>query len=81
MDFISVDPGCTGCMTCADVCPTGAVDRSDPKRIDIAACLTCCACVKACPSSARTVKESPVMDRRRELHTFCSERKEPEFFI
>lgn len=44
---------CTGCGTCVDVCPAGAVALKDGKaRIDEATCVGCEACVGACPEGA-----------------------------
>ena len=49
--------------------------------IDIEKCITCCACIKNCPQSARTMKPGLVKDASVRLHTLYSQRKEPEFFI
>lgn len=53
---------CNGCGTCADVCPTGAID-SGTYEVDASKCIKCCACVKACPAGARTLNSpfAPVL--------------------
>ena len=50
-------PGqCNHCGRCATVCPTGAVSRNEAGEYETQAdrCIRCCACVKFCPSHART---------------------------
>lgn len=43
-----------GCRACLDACPTGALDPSDPARIDLGKCLFCTECANACPQQAIT---------------------------
>jgi len=81
VDFIAVGENCGGCGLCASVCPTGAVDAADPAKIDIAACITCCACIKSCPQGARSKKTGPVTDAQTRLRTLYSEPRSPEFFV
>jgi len=81
VDFIAVGGNCGGCGLCASVCPTGAVDAADPAKIDIAACVTCCACIKRCPQGARSKKAGPVTEAQTRLRTLYAEPKSPEFFV
>lgn len=47
-----IDAGkCTGCGTCVDKCPVGAIDPSE-SAIDTDACVLCCGCVNNCPAGA-----------------------------
>lgn len=46
---------CTGCATCADLCPTGAIPSAAPNTTEAEKCIKCCACVKGCPALARTL--------------------------
>lgn len=49
------DPNlCTGCGSCITVCPTQAIGE-DCLSIEASRCIKCCACVKSCPSGARTL--------------------------
>ena len=43
---------CTGCGTCASVCPMGSIDRSDFSKVP-GICIKCCACVRKCPAGAK----------------------------
>jgi ferredoxin len=52
-----IDDACNGCMVCADLCPTGALDGdvSPGYRLisfDPALCTNCTLCLKVCPMEA-----------------------------
>ena len=81
VDFIAVSDECSQCGICAEKCPVGAVDAENSRLIDTEKCITCCACIKNCPQSARLMKPGLVKDASVRLHTLYSQRKEPEFFI
>ncbi|MEA3406650.1 MAG: 4Fe-4S binding protein [Chloroflexota bacterium] len=47
------DERCTGCGTCVDVCPVGAIQLVDGvARIDQEECVECEICLSACPETA-----------------------------
>jgi ferredoxin len=81
VDFIAVENACTQCGMCAEVCPAGAIDAERSDVIDEVKCITCCACMKNCPQSARTMKAGPVKDAALRLNRLYGERKQPEFFL
>ncbi|HOI58121.1 MULTISPECIES: EFR1 family ferrodoxin [unclassified Methanoculleus] len=81
VDFIAVSDACTRCGTCAEECPTGAIDPDEGYSTDPEKCITCCACIKRCPAHARTMKSGLVWDASVRLSTLYRERKEPEYFL
>jgi len=58
-----------------------AIDPENSSCIDTIKCITCCACIKACPKTARTMKSGPVKNAAMRLNKLYKERKEPEYFI
>jgi len=47
---------CTGCGTCADVCPVEAITVDDVAEVDPDLCIDCGACVDACPVDCITME-------------------------
>lgn len=56
-----VDAGlCTGCGTCAEMCPFAAVSLQDGlATVDRAACMGCGVCVSQCPQGALSLVRAP----------------------
>lgn len=50
---------CTGCNTCAAVCPVKAIECGKTSR----KCMRCLKCVYSCPSGALNIKKSAVLRR------------------
>ena len=65
------DKKCTGCATCVEVCPTGAIAIVDEiATINQERCDACEACVEACPNGAilvvtEAVEEKAMLPRSR----------------
>ncbi|WP_292364218.1 MULTISPECIES: EFR1 family ferrodoxin [unclassified Methanoculleus] len=51
-DVFSVSDACTGCGTCARVCPAGNIDMVDGRPVWGRRCELCCACLHFCPTEA-----------------------------
>ncbi len=79
--FSAAGDACVQCGVCAEVCPPGAIDRSDSGAVDEDACILCCACVRGCPNGARTVQAPWIRDIAAGLSERCSARLEPECFL
>ncbi|MGE5593263.1 MAG: 4Fe-4S binding protein [Betaproteobacteria bacterium] len=43
---------CTGCGTCEETCPAGAITVKEVAHIDPEKCTSCGACVEECPFEA-----------------------------
>jgi ferredoxin len=72
---------CEACGTCAAACPKNAITVSEIADTDEQTCIKCCACVKVCPVSARSMDLPFIKKIAAWLHENYAERKEPETFL
>ena len=72
---------CISCMTCAENCPTDAIDEDDPAKIDQNKCIICCSCIKICPINAKSIGNEKILGLKAMLEENFMERREPELFI
>lgn len=72
---------CTSCGSCANSCPSKAIDVSNPRSTDKSKCIGCMRCISICPVKARGI--SPVMAKVAglALKKACSVPKGNELFI
>ena len=72
---------CTLCGTCATVCPTGAITVSHRVMTNPDGCISCCSCIKNCPTQARIYEAPEVKEIAEWLSKKCRDRKEPEIYV
>lgn len=72
---------CTGCMTCANLCPVGAISFEDPKKTDTKLCISCMRCLQVCPQKARHVNSMMLKVASKKVEAACKEAKNIELFI
>lgn len=79
--YPSSGKNCNGCGTCAQECPTGAIDPGRPQKPDTSKCITCMRCVYMCPFEARKAPAAGLLAVRAALAKKCAGRREPKFYL
>lgn len=72
---------CTGCGSCAALCPTGAISDQDPRQVDTVLCISCMRCVAVCPEHDRHAEAAKVAATEAKLAKLCADRKPNELFL
>lgn len=71
---------CIQCGKCAALCPAGAIDPADARKIDAAKCIGCMRCVKICPQHAKELDDAKLAGLKARLENVCSDRKLCELY-
>ncbi len=83
-EYLKVKPvvgdACTGCGTCAALCPMGSIDPQDVRQYT-GPCIKCGACIKKCPRQARYFDDPVYLQHKQELETKFTRRAEVEVFL
>lgn len=77
----SVNNKCNTCGICARVCPSGAINASNPKLTNKKLCIACAACIAACPQQARVFRGIVYKLFSRLFQCKFGKRREPETFV
>ena len=71
---------CDKCGICAEVCPMGAIPKSDPTACT-GICIKCGACVKKCPLKCKTFTDENYLYHMHELEEMYTRRAENATFV
>ena len=47
--YVAAIGKCSACYICVDECPEGAIEGSEPVKVDYNKCTRCMKCVEVCP--------------------------------
>lgn len=75
------NPSCCECGICARLCPVGAIDGANPRKTDASKCISCTACIAACPEQARHFNGLVYKATSAAFAKMCASRKEPETYL
>lgn len=71
---------CTGCGLCAELCPMESISRKDPAEIK-GICIKCMACVRNCPTGAKSFTDEAFLSHVRMLEKNYRQRAANRFFL
>lgn len=78
----SGDSRCNGCGTCVSICPVGAIPAQNPRKTTTKLCISCTACIAACPQNSRGFHVPIVYSLVQKIFAKGNaKRKEPEVFL
>ena len=72
---------CDTCGRCAEQCPTGAINPTNPRETDMEKCITCCRCIHVCPTGARRIRGEMYEATSQRFTAANSRRRQPEWFV
>lgn len=56
---------CNSCGRCAALCPVGAIDLNNVKKVDEEKCISCMRCIAVCPKHARSLNKVVLLQQKR----------------
>jgi ferredoxin len=77
----SASKRCNACGACARVCLTGAISKENPPAKNKDLCISCAACIAACPQEAQAFRGILYSLFGKLFERKCSPRREPETFV
>lgn len=72
---------CKECGKCVELCPTGAILKEAPQKVDEEKCIKCGRCIVVCPTKSRQFKGIKYTLASIKFNTAYKERREPEMFF
>lgn len=76
-----IDGNCVKCGQCVRLCPVGAIDASDPSKVDAEKCILCMRCVFVCSQKSRVLPEPVRVMIGQKLAPVAAIHRDNEFFI
>ncbi|KKM92548.1 hypothetical protein LCGC14_1217350 [marine sediment metagenome] len=70
MSIIIDEESCTGCASCMESCPYGAIELLNNKAKILPNCNLCGACVEACPIEVITLERGKFLAEKRDISQF-----------
>lgn len=72
---------CDDCGICADSCPVGAIDKTNPRNTDKEVCISCMRCRDICPKHARKLDAAFMQATAEKMAAKLGGHKENYLFI
>lgn len=72
---------CNKCGICVAQCPTNAISKEDPTKVDKEKCISCMRCMTVCPQHARKLNGLLLKIGAIPMKKECQKRKENELFL
>lgn len=71
---------CIDCKICVNVCPLSSIDMEDVSKLN-GICMKCCACIKKCPTGAKSFVDENYLYHQHELEEEYKRRAKNSIFV